>query len=265
GAVWSPTLQPCEAAPDDYAVTFTESSAQFSRKDNALATLLEVVVCAEDDAEARRLSITNSGSRSRELEVTSYAEMMLAPPSADAGHPAFLKMFVPTERVRDPDAVLATRRRRSPDEPIIWAAHHAAVAATVVGEPEVETDRARFLGRGREVGWPASIINGQRLSNTVGTVIDTVFALRYRIRIAAGETAHLDYWTCIAASREQVLALVARQRTTEAFERARAGARKRAVEQLRRLELEAPTANLYQRLAGYLIYASAALRSSPDV
>ncbi|HET9389575.1 MAG TPA: protein ndvB, partial [Steroidobacteraceae bacterium] len=92
-----------------------------------------------------------------------------------------------------------------------------------------------------------------------------VFALRYRIRIAAGETARLDYWTCIAASREQVLALVARQRTTEAFEHSRAGARKRAVEQLRRLDLDAPTANLYQRLAGYLIYASAALRSSPDV
>jgi cyclic beta-1,2-glucan synthetase len=265
GAVWSATEQPCEAAPDEYAVTLTECGAKFSRKDNTLTTTLEVVLPEADAAEGRRLCITNTGNRSRELEITSFAEMVLAAPSADSGHPAFLKMFVETERVRDPEALLATRRRRSPDEPIIWAAHHAVVEGDVLGEPEVETDRARFLGRGREVGRASSIIDGKPLSNSAGTVIDTVFALRYRVRVAAGETAQLCYWTSIASSREDALALVGRQRDRGAFARAQDQARQRALEELQRFEIDAGTANEFQRLAGYLLYANAALRSAPDV
>ena len=95
--------------------------------------------------------IANTGSRARDIELTSYAELVLAPPAADAAHPAFSKLFVQTEYLAKIGAILATRRRRSPGEPEIWAAHLAVVEGEAVGEPEIETDRARFLGRGREV------------------------------------------------------------------------------------------------------------------
>ena len=134
----------------------------------------------------RRVSIANTGNRVRELEITSYAELVLAPQAADIAHPAFSKLFVETEYLADVGAIVATRRRRAPSEPEIWAAHLSVVDGDVVGRPEIETDRARFLGRGHGIRTPIAIIDGRALSNTVGTVLDPVFALRRRIRVAPG-------------------------------------------------------------------------------
>ena len=136
--------------------------------------------------EVRRVSISNTGSRVRELDVTSYAELVLARHVDDVAHPAFSKLFVETEYLADVGAILATRRRRSPSEPEIWAAHLAVVDGEAVGKPEIETDRARFLGRGQGIRTPIALIDGRPLSNTVGTVLDPIFALRRRVRRRAG-------------------------------------------------------------------------------
>ena len=149
GVAWSAGFQPSGVEPDDYAVVFNEDRAEFTRRDGSLTTTLDVLVSAEDDAEVRRVSITNSGGRTREIEITSYAELVLAPQSADIAHPAFSKLFVETEYLVDVGAILATRRRRAPSEPEIWAAHLSVVDGEAVGAAEFETDRARFLGRGR--------------------------------------------------------------------------------------------------------------------
>ena len=45
-----------------------------------------------------------------------------------------LKLFVETEYLADAGAILATRRRRTPSEPEIWAAHLAVVDGETVGE-----------------------------------------------------------------------------------------------------------------------------------
>ena len=148
--VWSASLQPIGVEPDHHEVGFSEDRASFSRQDGELHTTLDVVVSAEDDAEVRRVTISNSGARARELEVTSYAEVAIAPQAADASHPAFSKLFVQTEYLAGPGAILATRRRRSPSEPEVWAAHHSVAEGDGVGKPEFETSRGRFLGRGRE-------------------------------------------------------------------------------------------------------------------
>jgi len=82
--------------PDSYEVAFSEDHVEIRRRDGAIATTLEVVVSPEHDAEVRRVSITNLGLRTREIELTSYAEIVLAPPAADAAHPAFSNLFVQT-------------------------------------------------------------------------------------------------------------------------------------------------------------------------
>ena len=137
--------------PDNYEVAFSEDRAEITRRDGTLTTTLDVVVSPEDDGDVRRVSITNLGARTREIEVTSYSEIVLAPSSDDAAHPAFSKLFVQTELVPELGALLATRRRRSPDEPEVWAAHLSVLEGEAAGEPQFETDRARFLGRGNGV------------------------------------------------------------------------------------------------------------------
>ena len=184
---------------------------------------------------------------------------MLAPPAADAAHLTFSKLFVQTEYVAKVGAILATRRRRSPAEPEIWAAHLAVVEGETVGETEIETDRARFLGRGRNARAPIAVMDGRPLSNTVGTVLDPVFALRRRVRVQPGATVRIAFWTVVASSRADVLDLVDKHHDTNAFERAATLAWTQAQVQLRHLGVDADEASLFQRLAGHVV-----LRRSVD-
>ncbi len=264
GEVWSAGFQPSGAEPDAYTVNFNEDRAEFTRRDGSLTTTLEVLVSAEDDAEVRRVSIENAGSRVREIDVTSYAELALARQADDVAHPAFMKLFVATEYLADQGTILATRRRRAPDEQEIWAAHLAIVDGEVVGRIEVETDRARFLGRGHGIRRPIAVIDGRNLSNTVGTVLDPIFALRRRVRIAPGAIVRIAFWTVVAASRQAVLDLVDKHRDAAAFERAGTLAWTQAQVQLHHLGIAPGDAGLFQRLAGHLLHAGPMLRPSSE-
>ena len=234
GEVWSAAYQPSGAEPDSYEVVFSEDRVEIVRRDGSLTTTLAVTVSTEDDAEVRRVSISNLGTRTREIEVTSYAELVLVDPMADAAHPAFSKLFVQTEYVRDVGALLATRRRRTPDEREIWAAHLAVVEGESIGGVQFETDRARFLGRGHNLRMPISVIDGRPLSGSVGSVLDPIFSLRRRVRIAPGETVRVAFWTLVASSRDAALDLVDKHHDPNAFERAVTLAWTQAQVQLRR-------------------------------
>jgi cyclic beta-1,2-glucan synthetase len=264
GAMWSAGYQPCGVEPERYDVMFTEDRAELVRRDGTLTTILDVMVSPADNAEVRRVSVSNGGSRAREIDLTSYAELALAPPGADAAHPAFSKLFVQTEYLAKESVLLATRRRRSSGEPEIWAAHLAVVEGESVGETEIETDRARFLGRGREVRTPMAVVDGLPLSNTAGAVLDPIFALRRRVRIPPGRTVRIAFWTLVASSRSDVLDLVDKHRDTNAFERAATLAWTQAQVQLAHLGVEPEQASLFQRLAGHALYADPSLRPSPD-
>jgi cyclic beta-1,2-glucan synthetase len=262
--VWSAGFQPSGREPDYYHVAFNEDRAEFTRQDSTLTTTLDVVVSPEDAAEVRRVSITNSGPHVREIEITSYAELVLAPQAADIAHPAFSKLLVETEFLADVGALLATRRRRDPAEAEIWVGHLAVVDGEIVGKTEVETDRARFLGRGQGVRTPIAMIDGRMLSNTVGAVLDPIFALRRRVRIAPGSVARLSFWTMAAATRETLLDVVDKHRDVNAYGRATTLAWTQAQVQLHHLGVTAGEASLFQRLAGHVIYAGPTLRPPSD-
>ncbi len=260
GETWSATYQPTGAEPERYEVVFNEDHAEFARRDGLLTTTLGVLVSAEDDAEVRRVTISNLGDEPREVEVTSYAELVLAPQTADMAHPAFSKLFVETEHLAALGAILATRRRRAPTEPQVWAAHLAVVDGQAVGRREFETDRARFLGRGGNIRAPIAAVNGRPLTGATGAVLDPIFALRRRVRIPPGGTARVDFWTMVASSREDVLNMVDKHHDTGAFERAAALAWTQAQVQLHHLGIDRGAAGQYQRLAGHVIYAAPTLR-----
>ncbi|MFI4996307.1 MAG: GH36-type glycosyl hydrolase domain-containing protein, partial [Hyphomicrobiales bacterium] len=264
GTVWSAGFQPSGAEPLEYNVAFNEDRAEFVRRDGTLTTTMDVLVSTENDAEIRRISLSNSGSRMCEVDITSYAELVLAPQAADIAHPAFSKLFVETEYLADMGAILATRRRRAPTEPEIWAAHLAVVDGEAVGKPEFETDRARFLGRGHGVRTPIAVIDGRALSNTVGTVLDPIFSLRRRVRVAPGAIVRVAFWTMVASTREALLDAIDKHRDMTAFGRAATLAWTQAQVQLNHLGITAGEAGLFQRLAGHVIYAAPTLRPSSD-
>ncbi len=99
GDVWSTTHQPSGREAEEYEATFSLDRAVWRRVDSGLETRTEVVVSPEDDAELRRVSITNNSHRARSLDLTSYAEVVLAPAAADLAHPAFSNLFIETTAV----------------------------------------------------------------------------------------------------------------------------------------------------------------------
>ena len=193
GEVWSAGYQPVGHEPDAYEALFFEDRAQITRRDGSILAVTEILVSPDDNAEVRRVSLTNQGKRTREIELTSYAEVVLAPAAADAAHPAFSKLFVRTEFAADSGALLATRRSREPSDPALWLVHVSAVEGDAGGALQFETDRARFLGRGHGLRNAVSIVDARPLSGSVGTVLDPVLALRRRVRIAPGKTARVDF------------------------------------------------------------------------
>ncbi len=260
GEVWSATQQPVNRQPENYAVSFKEDCAEFSRQDGDLKTRIQVLVSAEDDAEVRRVCISNGGEQQREVEITSYAELVLGPQAADLAHPAFSKLFVETEHLANLGALVATRRRRTQSDTEIWAAHLAVVDGHAIGKPEFETDRARFLGRGEGIGAPEGAMSGRPLSGTTGSVLDPVFALRRRVRVAPGATIRIDFWTMVAASRTEVLGLIDKHHDVGAFERAAALAWTQAQVQLHHLGTDRIQARQYQQLASHMLFAGPTLR-----
>jgi cyclic beta-1,2-glucan synthetase len=265
GEIWSAGYQPSAAEPDSYEVTFFEDRAEIIRRDGDIVTTLEIAISPEDDAEVRRVSITNHGTRTREIEITSYAEIALARQPDDVAHPAFGKLFVETEFVPALGAILATRRQRSTADPRIWAAHLAVAEGETSGDVQFETDRARFLGRGQTIRSAVAVTDGWPLSNTCGAVLDPIFSLRRRVRIPRGATARVAFWTMAAASREDVLDLADKHHEAMAFERATTLAWTQAQMQLRHLGIGADEAHLFQRLANHVLYSDATLRPAPDV
>jgi cyclic beta-1,2-glucan synthetase len=261
GHVWSAGYQPIGRESELYEAAFFEDRAEFRRKDGPIRSVMEVLISSEDDAEVRHLSLTNEGSGMREIELTSYTEVVLSQPGADSAHPAFSKMFVQTEFVAERGALLATRRQREPGQAQLWLAHFSSLEGEAIGSLQFETDRARFLGRGHDVRSAASILDARPLSNTVGTVLDPVMALRRRVRIDPGETVHVAFWTGVGATRAQALSLVDKLGSEAAFQRTKTLSWAKAEVQLRDIGAGAEDTQLYQQIAERILYSSATLRA----
>src|ERR1700736_3688972 len=265
GRVWSAGYQPVGCQPDSYDAAFFEDRAKITRRDGPILTSTEILVSPEDDAEVRRVSVTNEGNRSGEIELTTYAEMVLAASAADSAHPAFSKLFVQTEFIAESGTLLATRRVRDSGEPEVWVALISVLEGEAIGGLQFETDRARFLGRGRELRNAVSILDARPLSNTAGTVLDPVLALRRRVRVPPGETVRVAFWTILAQTRAQALSLADKHRDTAAFDRAKTLAWTQAQVQLRYLGVDFEEAQQFQRIANRVLYADASLRASREI
>jgi cyclic beta-1,2-glucan synthetase len=266
GRVWSCGLQPTLARPESYEVVYSIDKTEFRRIDNDIETVLEVVVVPDRNVEVRRVTLHNLAEEERQLELTSYVEVVLNPDAADRAHPIFGKLFLETEWAAGANALLCRRRPRSEEQKAVWAVHMMTADSTAVGSLTFETDRARFLGRRRTPADPAALdASAGELSGTTGPVLDPIFSLRRRVRLEAGGHGVLTFITGMADTREDAVALADQYQTalavTRAFELAWAHARV----ELRHLRISVEDAHLFQRLAGHLLFPTPALRAPAEV
>ncbi|MBI5521508.1 MAG: glycosyl transferase [Desulfarculus sp.] len=249
---WSNAYQPMGGAYGNYAVSFPGDRAEIRRTDGGMETETEIVVAPEDDVEIRRITLVNRSGRPRDLEVTSYVELALAPHDADRQHPAFNKLFVETEALDKGGALLATRRPRETGEPPVWAVHLLVAKDADQEGLQFETDRGRFIGRGRTVGSPAALY--ERLSNTAGAVLDPIFSLRRTIHLEPGQRGQFSLILGAAGTRDGALGLAGRYSDPRAIERQMDMAWNQAQLGLRRLRIQPDEARRFQELAGAMLY-----------
>ncbi|MBP9665386.1 MAG: hypothetical protein KBD94_12270, partial [Pyrinomonadaceae bacterium] len=265
GKVWSCGHQPLGKSGRSYEASFSEDKAVIRRRDDKIATTTEIIVSPEDSAEIRRVSLTNNSSDIREIEITSYSEVVLAPRLTDAAHPAFSNLSIETKFNAAENSLVAHRRPRTETDEPIWAVHTIATDGETIGAVQYETDRARFLGRGREPSEPVAVIEDRPLSNTVGAVLDPIFSLRRCIRIKPRETVRVSFSTAVAHSVEEAKRLADKYHDVQIFEREAALAWTRAQVEMRHLKIDPENAYLFQRLAANILYSDASLRARSAV
>jgi cellobiose phosphorylase len=262
--LWSATYLPVGSEPDEYVVTFELEKATFRRRDGDFETSLEIAVSPEDDVEIRRLSIANRGDHARDIEVTSYAEIVLGKPIDDVAHPAFGKLFIETEFDPHSAGLLFTRRPRSADEAAIGAFHVVGLEDRARGPIEWETDRGRFIGRGRSVANPVAL-DGRALSGTTGAVLDPVAALRERVHLAPGAFVRMTFATGVASDRDALLGLARKYRDGSVASRVLSMAFTHVHTTLQHLGLTDDEAILYDRLASRVFGSDRSCISPPDL
>jgi cyclic beta-1,2-glucan synthetase len=256
--LWSNAYHPADGRLESYSASFALDRAVFRRVDNGIEVETEVVVSSEDDVEIRRITLINRSLRTRQLELTSYAELSLASHRADLQHPAFNKIFIQTEGLRDHRALLAYRRRRGEDDPQIYVAHRFTLDRPDDERFRFETDRRLFIGRGRTLENPIGVYSEP--SGGQGFVLDPIFSLRHGIALSPGERSRVSFILAASDSRQGALSLMEKYADPHAIDRAMDFAWASAQVDLRLLRIQGDEARRFQELAGHLIFPNPLLR-----
>lgn len=266
GEVWSATHQPTLRAARRYEAIFPQARAEFRRVDHDIESYTEIAVSPEDDIELRRVTLTNRGRTKRVIEVTTYAEVVLAPPAADAAHQAFSNLFVQTQIVRNRGAILCTRRPRSASERPPYMLHLTTVHGNTLGEPSFETDRSKFIGRGHTPEMPAAMNGGMSdLTDSEGSVLDPIVAVRRRIVLEPQETARVDIVTGVTETRDASMALIEKYHDRRLADRVFELSWTHSQVVLRQLNASEADAQLFGRLASSVLYANPARRAQAGI
>ncbi|MDQ6611118.1 MAG: carbohydrate-binding protein, partial [Gemmatimonadota bacterium] len=262
---WSVAHQPTCVQADAYSAVLATDRVTISRTDGDIETRVEIVAIPADAAEVRRVTVTNRSAIARDIQLTSYGEIVLAPSETDSAHPAFSNLFVETEWHAWCNSITATRRPRTPGDVPVWCVHVVATGAEAVGDVSYETDRAEFIGRGRTVRNPAALDTEGELSKSIGAVLDPIFALRTKHRVGPGQSTTVAFTTLVAPSRERAFELADRYRDARASERALDLAWSSTQIELAELGISPADAAVFQELAGHMYFAGEALGASREV
>jgi cellobiose phosphorylase len=265
GEFWSTAYQPTLKESEKYEAIFSDARAEFRCRDHDFDTHTEIAVSPEDDIELRRITITNRSRTRRTIDVTSYAEVVLASSAADALHPAFSNLFVQTEILRPQRAILCTRRPRSQGEHAPWMFHLMAVHGANIGDISYETDRMQFIGRENTVADPHAMGASAGLSGSEGSVLDPIVAIQARITLDPEESATVNIVSGIGETRGVCLGLVEKYQDRRLADRVFDLAWTHSQVVLRQLNATEADAQLFGRLASAIIYAHASLRADPSV
>ncbi|MDX1123355.1 glycosyl transferase [Sinorhizobium medicae] len=258
--VWSIGKQPVCRPANSYAHSFHGDRAEFSCRSEDIEISWKVCVAQDADAEVRELTVVNHGGRERTLDLTSYSEVCLNDRRADRAHPAFAKLFVETHHDDATGALFARRRPRDAAEPPVWAVHVSSSDQQIRAEVAHETDRLKFLGRGRTTADPAMLDPGAMLSKSTGPVLDAIFCLQRIVHLKPKGKVRAAFVTGATDNQQAAQEIAERYSTIEAADRAFSEALEAYRGELQSSNLTADDVSLFNQLAGSILFANPAMR-----
>lgn len=262
GALWSATRQPTGAIPDEFHVQFQPHLAEFHRRDHGIDLRLEVCVGSGDDIEMRRVTLVNESDRLRRLRLTTYAEIVLAPPLDDERHPAFSKLFTGGEFVPRLGGLLFTRRPRNANETPASMTQFAIDENGPISALRHEVDRRAFIGRNRGLDNPIGA--SQPLTGTSGFTLDPISALQWEIDLKPGQQIVMCLNTAVASSAAKAREMAARHATLASMDWIVGDATLESARVVARSRLKVEDLPAVQSLGSLMIHPHGALRTGPD-
>lgn len=133
GKLWSSTYHPTKAEPDQYQAIFSPHEAEFRRRDGDISTYTQVCVSPSHNLEIRKVTLTNHSKIEKQLEITSYFEVVGDRYIAELSHSAFNKLFVESEFLVD-DGIFLSRRRSTGSEENPYIMHMVRSWAKAIRE-----------------------------------------------------------------------------------------------------------------------------------
>jgi len=266
----SATFQPVGIIPKSQNVPFDGHMVHFHHRDQDITVSTEVTVAPDDDVEVRRITLTNHSDRPRRLRLTSYAEVILASQAADERHPMFNRLFIESEWIPEINSLLFRRRPRQNDEQPLYLVHSAVVPLGMEVTGTYESDRARFIGRGRTPKSPLVLTDRDNatskswLSGTVGATLDPIMAIGQEVELQPYGSAQFAYLTIPSDSRQKAMEISERFQAWQLVERSFDQARSKAEVELRQLGIKPEQLPIFQNLLSVLIYPHNALRAAPE-
>lgn len=210
---WSAGYQPTRVVATHYQYQAANNAARITRLDREIECQTTVMVWPTRDLEIRTCQLTNRSARPRLIELTSYLEWVLTSRASDASHPAFSKLFVETSFSPEWRAILARRRPRHSGESELWGFHALVTETEDHFAMQFETNRMRFIGRGRSLARPRALDPGTNLSGDTGPVLDPIASLRVALALAPGEARQVAFILGVAATRSEAEELLATVRS----------------------------------------------------
>ena len=265
GQIWSPTFHPTRRQPDQYHVDFAHDQVEFRRRDGTIDTRLDVTISPSHNLEIRRVTLSNRGDHEVTLETTSYLEIVADKYLAEAAHPAFNKLFIETEFIRDDNQLLAWRRLRAADDPTHYVMHQVYCESPLSRPVEYETDRKAFLGRGRTLNRPVALETRFPLSCRTGFSTEPILSLRAIVKVPAGRSVTVCYATAYGHSREEALGLGQVLGKTFSSEHLFSLAHTSSRLELKFLNITTRQHNAIQNLVGAIYYPTMAMLSPSAV
>lgn len=202
--LWSATYNPTKKEPEEYQAIFHPHKAEFKRTDGDITSHTEVSLSPNYDIEIRKVTLTNNGKDLKQIEITSYMEVVGDSFLAELSHPAYNKLFIESEFIEEHDIFLS-RRRSNHEGSNPYLMHMFKSGVKPIKKVEYENDRLKFIGRNHTLQNPVAVVNSLLFSNRAGFCNDPIMSLRVNITLEEGESACVFFITGVCKSKEEAM------------------------------------------------------------